>query len=105
MSTRSEKIAEALRETAAEFLAREAGRESMITVTNVAVSEDARRGIVFITVLPEAHEEAALAFANRNRGELVAVFRKHVKGVHLPYLEYRIDKGEKNRQRLDELSN
>ena len=105
MSNRSEKIAEALRETAAEFLASEAGRESMITVTNTAVSEDGRRGIIFITVLPEAHEEAALAFANRNRGELDGAFRQHVKGVRLPHIEYRIDKGEKNRQRLDELSN
>lgn len=105
MSMRSEKIAEALRETAAEFLAREAGRESMITVTGAVVSEDGRRGMVYITVLPEAHEESALAFANRNRSELDRAFREHVRGARLPHVEYLIDKGEKNRQRLDELSN
>ncbi len=98
-------MAEALRETAAEFLAREAGRESLVTVTQVALTEDGRRGIIYITVMPEKDEESAIAFANRNRGELTKIFREHVRGMRLPHVEYRLDKGEKNRQRLDELSN
>jgi ribosome-binding factor A len=64
---RIEKIREALRETAAEFLAREAGRESLITVTRVDMNEDGHRAVIFITVLPESAEESALAFAQRHR--------------------------------------
>lgn len=90
---------------AAEFLAREAGRASLITVTNTYLSDDGRRGIVFITVLPEKDEASALAFAQRHRSELAKTFREHVKGASLPYIDFMIDKGEKNRQRLDELSN
>lgn len=98
---------------AAEFLAREAGRESLVTVTKTDLSDDGRRGVVYITVLPagqspsraalEAAEASALAFAQRHRGELAEPFREHIKGAALPYIEYRIDRGEKNRKRLDEL--
>jgi len=104
MENRSEKIQEALRTTAAEFLAREAGRQSLITVTNTIVSNDGHRGMIYITVLPTSAEESAVRFANRNRTELAAFFKKRVKGVQFPHVEFAIDLGEKNRQRLDELS-
>jgi ribosome-binding factor A len=105
MDTRNERVAEALRETAAEFLAREAGRQSLITVTHVHLNEDSRSALIFITVLPESGEQSALAFAQRHRGELSKPFKKHIRGASLPHVEFRIDTGEKNRQRLDELSN
>ena len=104
MNSRNERIGEALRQTSAEYLAREAGRLSLITVTAVRLSEDARRALIFITVLPESSEQSALAFAQRGRSELAKPFKKHVRGVSLPHIDFRIDLGEKSRQRLDELS-
>ncbi len=104
MDARNERIGEALRATAAEFLAREAGRQSMITVTNVHMSPDGRSALVFITVFPDSAEQSALAFAQRSRSELNIAFKKHVRGASLPHIEFRIDTGEKTRQRLDELS-
>ena len=104
MNTRNEKIAEALREAAAEFLAHEAGPQSLVTVTRAAVSSDAKRGVIYITAFPDDAEMAALQFANRHRGELAEFFKKHVRGAYLPHVEFVIDRGEKNRQRLDELS-
>ena len=101
---RNERIAEALRATTAEFLAREAGRQSMITVTRVQLNEEGRRAIVFISVFPESSEQSALAFAQRSRSELSKPFKAHVRGASLPHIEFRIDTGEKSRQRLDELS-
>ncbi len=94
---------EALREVAAEFLVREAGPQSLITVTRAELSEDGKRGTIFITVLPETAEEAAVNFANRNRTEFSDFFSKRIKSP-LPHVEFMIDKGEKNRQRLDQLS-
>ncbi len=96
---------EALREVAAEFLSREAGRQSLITVTEAALSDDGKRGTIFITVLPEEEEHKALDFCQRNRGEFSTFFRKRIKGAGFPHVEFVIDKGEKMRQRLDELSN
>lgn len=99
-----ERDTEALRETAAEFLSREANRNSLITVTRAALSEDRKRGIVYITVYPEDAEEAAVAFANRNRGEFGNFFEKRIRGMRVPHVEFVIDRGEKNRLRLDELT-
>jgi ribosome-binding factor A len=109
MDNRHDRMQEALREVAAEFLVREAGRQSLVTVTRAELSKDGKRGIIYITVFPltaqagDSAEEGALSFANRNRKELGDFFRKRIKSG-LPHVEFVIDKGEKNRQRLDELS-
>jgi ribosome-binding factor A len=100
---RHEKMREALREVAAEFLAREAGPQSLITVTGASLSSEGRRGTVFITVLPESAEEAALAFANRNRREFGEFFEKRVRGVSVPRIEFVLDRGQKASQRLDDI--
>ena len=99
-----ERDQETLRTTAAEFLSREAGRESLITVTRAELSEDRKRGIVYITVYPESAEQSALSFANRNRGEFGHFFIKRVRGMYLPHVEFCVDEGERHRRRLDELT-
>ena len=101
---RGEKMQEALREVAAEFLARESNRQSLVTVTAAALSDDHKRGTIFITVLPESEEEKALAFANRSRSEFSDFFKKQIRGWLPPHVEFVIDKGEKMRQRLDDIS-
>ncbi len=100
-----EKAREAIREAAAEFLAREAERQSLITVTNAEISKDGCRAIVYITVLPDSSEHHALAFANRHRGEFAEFLKKRVCGIPTPHLEFAIDRGEKNRQKLETLLN
>lgn len=99
------RLEEALREAAAEFLVREATQQSLVTVTAVSLSEDSKRATIFITVFPDSKEEQALSFAQRHRGDLGDFFAKRVRGAHVPHIEFVIDKGEKMRQRLDELSN
>lgn len=100
---RNERMQEAVREVAAEFLAREANRNSLITVTRTEMSSDGKHCTILISVFPEASEVPALAFANRNRTELSEFFKKRVR-AQAPRIEFMIDRGEKNRQRLDELS-
>ncbi|MGC9602802.1 MAG: ribosome-binding factor A [Minisyncoccia bacterium] len=100
----NEKKQEAVRITAAEFLVREASLQSLITVTRAALSSDAKRADIFITVFPESQEETALAFANRHRGDFGEFFSKKYRGVYAPKVAFCIDLGEKNRQRIDELS-
>jgi len=100
-----EKYMEALRVAAAEFLAREANRNSLITVTRTEMSTDNKRAVVYITVFPELGEEEALKFANRNRGEIGQFLLERTKGMRIPAFEFAIDLGDKNRRRIDELSN
>jgi ribosome-binding factor A len=100
----NERQTEALRTAAAEFLAREANRNTLITVTRVDMRPDGKRAVIFITVLPETGEQAALKYANRNRGELGQFLIKRTKGMRIPKFEFEIDLGDKNRRRIDELS-
>ncbi|MBC7836693.1 ribosome-binding factor A [Acetobacteraceae bacterium] len=101
---RHERLQEALREGAAEFLVREATPQSLITVTRAVLSEDTKRATVFITVLPDSAEQQAVAFANRNKRELIDFLKTRIRGGLPHHIEFEIDLGEKNRQRLDELS-
>lgn len=101
---RNEKLQTAVQEVAAEFLAREATPQSLITVTRVMLSSDGKRATIFITVLPEKAEGPALMFAQRNRRELADFFRTRIRGAFPPFFEFKLDLGEKNRQRLDELT-
>ncbi len=99
-----ERDTEALYHVAAEFLNREAGRQSMITVTRVDLSQDRKNGVIYISVFPDTAEESAVHFANRNRTEFSKFFEKRVRGMQVPHVEFVIDEGEKNRLRLDELT-
>ncbi|OGC83019.1 hypothetical protein A3D68_01345 [Candidatus Adlerbacteria bacterium RIFCSPHIGHO2_02_FULL_52_17] len=104
MHNRDDKMREALREVAAEFLLREANPTPLITVTRATLSDDHARGVVYMTVFPDSGESAAVAFANRATGEFAAFFKKRIRGMSPPRVTFEIDKGEKSRQRLDELS-
>jgi ribosome-binding factor A len=104
MSERQEQMQERVREAAAEFLMRESNRQSLITVTAVRMDERGGHASIYITVLPDSAEEAALAFANRQKREFGEFLLTRVRGMRLPKFEFVLDQGEKMRQRLDELS-
>ncbi|MCK5095812.1 MAG: ribosome-binding factor A [Candidatus Pacebacteria bacterium] len=102
---RQEKVAEQLRQYTALFLEKESNRTSLITVTNCSISPDLKRATIYITVLPEDKELNALEFAKRKRTDLRNFVKKNIKLKRIPFFEIEIDKGEKNRQKIDELLN
>lgn len=104
MSLRTDKVTELIKKLAAEFLSREADKSSIITVTNANISDDLKNATVFLSVFPESSEEAALNFAKRKRSEFKRFVRAKIKMKRIPFFEFEIDLGEKNRQRIDELS-
>lgn len=75
----------------------------MITVTRTEVSRDMKHGTIFITVLPENKEDAAINFAKRMRSELRHFVMKRLPVKVIPFFEVEIDFGEKNRLHVDEL--
>jgi ribosome-binding factor A len=103
-ANRNERLKGMLRDMAAEFVAREAGRQSLVTVTDVAISPNEKEVTIFVTVLPVEKEQAALDFLNRQARDLRHYFKEHSKLRALPFPVFMIDFGEKNRQRIDELS-
>ncbi len=103
MTKRTARVANLIKEKAAEFLGYESNRDSLITVTSASVSPDLKRATVFITVLPEAKEKTALLFGKRKLGEMREFLKKHMTTKVVPFLDIQIDRGEKNRQKIDEL--
>ncbi|MEJ0002249.1 MAG: ribosome-binding factor A [bacterium] len=103
MTQRQEKVANFIKELTAKFLAAETNRTSLITITGATCSPDLKRATVFMTVLPEKKEAEALEFAKRKRGDIREYLKKHMQTKVVPFLDIEIDRGEKNRQKIDEL--
>ncbi|MDP3962506.1 MAG: ribosome-binding factor A [bacterium] len=104
MNERDEKLRELIREVAGEFMQRNSNYTSLITITDVSVSDRGQRATIFFTVLPEDKEKGALDFAKRMRAEFREFFAGKARMRALPFFDFAIDKGEKNRQQIDEIS-
>ncbi len=104
MNQKDDKLKEIIRELAAEYFSRESNRQSLITITDIELFNRGGKARILMTVLPESAEQAALEFAQRQLTE----FRQHVMEKsrigRIPFFEVALDVGEKNRQRLDEIT-
>ncbi len=103
MLQRNEKVANLIKELGAQFLERENNGTSLITVTSCNVSPDLKKATLFITVLPDEKEHDALDFAKRRRGDLRDYLKKNIEIKTIPFIDIKIDQGEKNRQKIEEL--
>ncbi len=105
MNLKDQKLASIISELAADYLVKESNRTSLITITRAEVLNRGKRAIVYFTVLPDSEEKSAWEFIRRKRSD----FRKFIIGKKVvgfaPSIDFQIDLGEKNRQRIDELSN
>ena len=103
MSRRTEKIDTILREQSAIFFERESNRQALITITNSKLSSDNSYATLFVSVLPEKEEEKALEFLRRQVRDLRNYLRTHTKISRIPFITIELDKGEKNRQSLEDI--
>ena len=100
---KEQKIKDLIKELSAQFLQRESNHLSLITVTDAMVSRDSKRMTIFFTVLPETKEKAALDFVKRKRSEFREYVKENSRMQRLPFFDFAIDAGEKNRQKIDEI--
>ena len=102
---RKRKIESRLIEMAGKFLTQEYKPGVLVTITKAELSDDTNDGMLFFTVLPEKEEAEVLKYLQKKENE--KEFRKFLKEKSglgmLPRLSFKIDFGEKNRQRIDEL--
>lgn len=101
---RDQKLKDLIMQTAANFMQRESNHISLVTVTDVSLSEHGKRATIFFTVLPDTKEKGVLDFAKRKRAEFREYFATKARLRALPFFDFEIDKGEKNRQKIDEIS-
>ena len=71
--------------------------------TRSGISCPARFGPQPQAVLPDEKEGSALDFVKRKRGELREHLKKNIKIKIIPFIDVQIDRGEKNRQKIEEL--
>lgn len=101
---RRERLAQELTAIAATFFERISNRQSLMTVTRTDISPDLANATVYFTVLPQTEEEQALSFVKRNAAEFRSFAREKTNTKRIPFFHFEIDEGEKNRQRIDELT-
>lgn len=92
----AERSAEIVAHEAAQFIAREAGTESLITVIRAQSVAHGERMNVFVSVYPEDKARAALAFLERQREAFSDYLKRHAR-MRLPRVEFLLD----NREQLD----
>ncbi len=95
---RSDVAAREIAHAASMFIARESNRTSLITVTRADISPDGSRSTIYVSVLPESAEEDALDFLKRSRSDFKAWVMKEVRLRRIPFFDFALDYGEKNRQ-------
>jgi len=102
---RDEKSASLISKFAAEYFCVESNKDSLMTIIKTDILDKGKRALVYFTALPREKELEALEFAKRRRND----FRKFVMAKKsfgfAPRIDFAIDEGEHNRQRIDELLN
>lgn len=104
MSARDDRAASILLESAGRYIAREAGRGTLITPTRVVLSKDRQHATIFVSVFPDGQDEHVISFLMRHKDLLRNELKKTTRLPRLPYIRFEIDSGEKNRQHLDDIS-
>jgi len=101
---RDQRAVSILLEAAGHYIAREAGRDTLITPTRAMFSKDGKTATIYISVFPEGQDGHAINFLMRHKDLFRNELKKKTRFARLPYIRFEIDKGEKARQHLDDIS-
>ncbi len=97
-------IAEILHRLASQFAQEEGSPASLLTITRVELSHTGKEAKIYFTTLPDSEQETALKFLERKTPEFYKYVRAGSRIGYIPHVDFKIDFGERNRQRLDELT-
>jgi len=101
---KKEIVSEVLHRLAAEFAHKETSKASLLTITRVELSPTGKEAKIFFTTLPEDQEDTAQKFLTRKIPEFKQYLKDNSRLFMIPHIDFKIDYGERNRQRLDEIS-
>ena len=103
MTIKDERAKEGIKKAAAEFIERQSNHTSLVTVTNIEMRNRGKDAYILVTVLPDDKSDAVVDFLNRRKRDMRDFLKKRMSLRMLPFFHFEIDKGEKNRQRIDEI--
>jgi ribosome-binding factor A len=101
---KDKKVVSLLMQFAAEYFTIESSKDSLITVTKAEIENRGKHATIYFTALPQEKEEAALEFAKRRKKDFRIFIMSKKSFGFAPNIDFQIDYGEHNRQRIDELS-
>lgn len=101
---KDERYKEIIRQKASEFLEKESAGNALITVTSIKPFDNNKKVLIYFTVFPADRENGVLDFAKRKRSEFRDYLKHESRLFKLPFVDFEIDLGEKNRQKIDTLS-
>lgn len=104
MNFQDSRVEKIITEAASGYISREASRESLITVTRVLPSKDFKTMDIFVTVLPEELEKKVMSYLKRHRADFKEYVRNTTALRRIPFFEFKIDDGEKHRQKIEKIS-
>ena len=99
-----ERREEYLKELASEFVSRESNRTSLVTVTRISLTDHGDKATIFISVLPDNQENAAMDFLTRNVKDFRGFVMEKIRNGKIPFFTFEIDKGEKLVRKIDALA-
>ncbi len=103
-SDRKGRASEIIAREAAQFIAREAGSGSLITVIRAEFdSTHGDRALVFVSVFPEEKTQAALAFLERHRAAFSDHLKSHARLRPLPRVDFLLDNREHTGEAVEKL--
>lgn len=91
MSRHEQRAMEIIAQQAAQFILREAGSGSLITVTRAVPSSHGDRVTIFVSVFPEDKIRPALAFLERQREAFSDHLKAHTRLRPLPRVDFMLD--------------
>ena len=103
MSLRNDRLKTNLKKLTAHFLQSHSDTTVLTTVTDFTISKDLRNATAFISVYPENKEKEVLNYIRKQRKDFWKYLATKTKMRRIPFVEFEIDMGEKNRQRVEKL--
>jgi ribosome-binding factor A len=91
---RKGRAVEIIAREAAEFISRESGSGSLITVIRAQAASHGDRVLVFVSIFPEDKARPALAFLERQREAFSDHLKMHTRLRPLPRIEFMLDNRE-----------
>jgi ribosome-binding factor A len=95
-SDRKQRASEIIAHEAAQFISREAGSGSLITVIRAQPVSSGDRVLVFVSIFPEDKTQAALAFLERHRAAFSDHLKSHSRLRPLPRIDFMLDNREQS---------
>ncbi len=100
---RQEKMNRELTRVFANYIERESNKQSLITVTRCIITPNYKSVMVYLSILPQDKSDVAVAFLNRHKQSARDYIKQHLRMRVIPFVEFVVDTGELNRQRIDQL--